>query len=151
MVGRGSARRSLQRWGLVLAALCGPSAVLAGENSVTVRFEGQQAFAELKGVANAVVPACRGVEWQRFDAELARFVPVPAEGCGAMSAALPLPAAGLTVAATVRLREGDNVRAVAIFGVGCRPDQPLQRGKCAKLEAVESVPVIVPPRAAAGG
>jgi hypothetical protein len=141
--------RSFVPWSLVVVAALagGPRPALAGDNVVVVHFEGQAPIAEVKGAANVVVPACRGVEWQRFDAELARFVPVPGPGCGPMVPAIPVPAAGLKVPADVRLREGDNVRAVALIGVGCRPDQPLQLAKCARLEAVESAPVIVPPAA----
>lgn len=141
--------RSFVPWSLVVVvALSGsPRQALAGDNVVVVHFEGQAPIAEVTGAANVVVPACRGVEWQRFDAELARFVPVPGPGCGPMVPAIPVPAAGLKVPADVRLREGDNVRAVALIGVGCRLDQPLQLAKCARLEAVESAPVVVPPAA----
>lgn len=132
-------------------ALASAAPALGAEGTVTVRFEGPRAIAEVQAPPGAVVPACRGLEWQRFDAELARFVPVPGPGCGPMIAAVAVPAAGLNVPAEVKLREGDNIRAVALVGLNCRADQPLQLAQCARLQAVESAPVVVPPAAPPAG
>ncbi len=99
---------------------------------------------ELRDAVGLSVPACRGVDWQRFDAAAGRFLSIPQPGCGAPTAPTPVPAEGLRIAAPTRLAAGQTVRVVVVLGEGCAPGLPLPLAGCRAVRAVESKPLTIP-------
>ncbi|MBL8616436.1 MAG: hypothetical protein JNM72_12550 [Deltaproteobacteria bacterium] len=99
---------------------------------------------ELRGAVGLSLPACRGVDWQRFDAAAGRFLSIPQPGCGAPTAATPVPTDGLRIVAPTRLAPGQTVRAVVVLGEGCAPGLPIARAGCRAVRSLESKPLTIP-------
>lgn len=99
---------------------------------------------ELRDAAGLSVPACRGVDWQRFDATAGRFLSIPQPGCGAPAAPLQVTAEGLRIVAPARVAPGQTVRAVVVLGEGCAPGLPIALASCRAVRALESKPLTIP-------
>lgn len=86
-----------------------------------------------------LLPDCRGVVWERFDADTRRYTPLPQAPCGPAKAAIRVDANGLPFPAPAAGAGFSVVRPTAVVGVGCKPDLPLELAGCARL-----VPVVGP-------
>jgi hypothetical protein len=94
------------------------------------------------------VPACRGINWERFDTQKGRFVPVPGAPCGPLEPALRIDGEGRLFSLDVRLpplpKTGFHVvRAVVVVGQKCVGETPFPVAKCTDLETLEGPQMIV--------
>lgn len=85
--------------------------------------------------AGLVLPACRGVVWQRFDPVTETFVALTDEPCGADGPGLPIGSSGLRAPLDPLPASGTVVRAVATWGVGCQPGLPVPVAGCTELRS----------------
>ena len=84
-----------------------------------------------------MIPACRGVVWQRFDQEQNRYTPVTKRPCGVMSPGIVVAAQGKTFSIDGKVNDGDVVRAVVVTGLECTVGQPFELADCATVVVVE--------------
>jgi len=96
-----------------------------------------------KGSGTKLIPACRGVVWQRFDARTSDYTPISNQPCPAMAPALSLAADGQTFEVDAPVRDGDVVRAVVVVGTGCAAGKPFEMSDCATVVAVEGPTITV--------
>lgn len=89
------------------------------------------------GQKSLMIPACRGVVWQRFDQEQNRYAPVTKRPCGVMAPGIVVPAQGKTFAIDGKIKDGDVVRAVVVTGLECTVGQPFELADCATVAVVE--------------
>jgi hypothetical protein len=117
---------------------------VAQDLSVKVVFEGSNAIAEVTGPKGAVLPACRAVEWQKFDATIGKYVAIPAAGCGPLEPARPMPDGTLRLPADVPLTGATNIRAIVVIGEGCTAGKPFPLAGCKNVRTAESKPATTP-------
>lgn len=86
---------------------------------------------------SVMIPACRGVVWQRFDQQENRYTPVTKRPCGVMSPGIVVPAQGKTFAIDGKVKDGDVVRAVVVTGLECTAGQPFELADCATVVVIE--------------
>ncbi|HCH63577.1 MAG TPA: hypothetical protein DFR83_12295 [Deltaproteobacteria bacterium] len=84
-----------------------------------------------------MIPACRGVVWQRFDEKEARYVPISKRSCGVMSPGQIVPAQGKSFAVDGPVSDGDVVRAVVVTGLECTVGKPFALADCTKVVVLE--------------
>ncbi len=92
---------------------------------------------------DVAIPSCRGVVWQRFDADSKSYVPISLKPCGAMSAASFLPEKGRRFTVDVDVLDGDVVRAVVVVGARCASGQVFSLSDCGSVVAVEGPTITV--------
>jgi len=95
------------------------------------------------GKAEVMVPACRGVVWQRFDPVEQAYVAISVRPCGPTEIGTPLPAEGKTFTVDVSVSEGDVVRPVVVVGTGCQPELPFELARCKAVESVDGPTITV--------
>jgi hypothetical protein len=120
-------------------------AAAAQDLSVKVVFEGTNAIAEVTAPKGSVIPACRAVEWQRFDASSGKYVAIPGAGCGPLEPARPIPEGTLRLPADVPMTGATNIRAIVVIGEGCTPGKPFPLAGCKTVRSAESKPATAPP------
>ena len=98
----------------------------AGRPTVVVRAPAGPAF----------LPGCRGVVWERFDADTRTFVPIVEAACAAAAPAVPIDAEGREFSAEVDLSGVQVVRALVVVGTGCRSGQPFLAAGCTEITSV---------------
>lgn len=87
--------------------------------------------------APVLVPACRGVVWERFDAEANRYEPVSLSPCGPLAPGLTLDKEGTRFVLDAEVTAAQVVRAVVVFGMGCQMDRPFPLARCEQVRSVE--------------
>lgn len=102
--------------------------------SVLIRPTGKQAVS---------IPACRGVVWQRFDADANSYIPISNRACPSFTVGVVLPDEGRTFEVDAPIKEGEIVRAVVVTGVGCTPALPFPMASCKSVVAVEGPTITV--------
>ena len=95
------------------------------------------------GTGDVMVPACRGVVWQRFDEAAAGYVPVSTRPCTAMEPGQLVSPKGREFTIDGRVSDGDVVRAVVVVGVGCTTGQPFELADCDSVMVVEGTTTTV--------
>ena len=127
----------------LLAALvlgCGPTtAFAAGPARVSIVADAgvPTVLVEPTGTETVMIPACRGVVWQRFDEKEGRYLPISKRSCGVMSPGQVVPKQGKTFAVDGPISDGDVVRAVVVTGLECTVGQPFALADCATVVVVE--------------
>lgn len=96
---------------------------------------------------SVLVPRCRGVLWQRFDATDQQFHAIPGAACAALAPALSVDEQGQEVKADVEFGDAQVVRAVVVVGTGCTEDRPFPLAACKVVTEVESTTINLPPPA----
>jgi hypothetical protein len=96
-----------------------------------------------KSGSGLMVPACRGVVWQRFDARTNDYVPISDRPCSSMSPGLPVTPDGRTFEVDAPVQDGDVVRAVVVVGSGCTTGKPFELASCKTVVAVEGSTITV--------
>lgn len=129
--------------GLILALV---ATALAAEPVVVEVEPGDQPAVRVKAASGTVsVPTCRGVVWERFDAEAERYVPLPADPCGPLTNALILDKQGMRFDLVLEVDAAQVVRAVVVAGTGCAEDRPFPLGRCKSVVSVEGPTLTVRP------
>jgi hypothetical protein len=132
----------------MLLALVTLAAAVSAAPPVTIMVSpGEQPAVVVKASGASVsVPACRGVVWERFDAEAGRYVPVDATPCGPLKEALILDKDGTRFALSFVAESAQVVRPVVVAGIGCREARPFPLAACTRVEAVEGPTITVRPK-----
>ncbi len=99
------------------------------------------------------VPACRGVTWSRFDAEAGKFEPTFATGCGPLTNAIRVDAAGVEFEVDMPLPPLPDVgfhllRPTVVYGLKCKDETPFPLAKCESIESVDGPQILVRNRGA---
>ena len=120
-------------------------AVAAGPATVTVVADAAVPTVHLKPVEgeSLMIPACRGVVWQRFDQDSGEYIPISSRPCGVMAPGRMVPTQGKKFAVDALVKDGDVVRAVIVVGAGCTTGRPFELAECASVVAVEGSTVTV--------
>ena len=84
-----------------------------------------------------LVPACRGVVWERFDTASNRYEPMAAEPCGPLEPALSLDKEGTRFELSGDAPAAQVVRAIVVVGEGCEMGRPFPLAGCSRVSAVE--------------
>lgn len=120
---------------LLLAAL--PAALAAEPVSIEVE-EGPRVAVRVRAAgAPVLVPACRGVVWERFDADANRYEPITTRPCGPLSPGLTLDKEGTRFELDLDVPTAQVVRAIVVFGEGCELGQPFPLARCRTVKAVD--------------
>jgi hypothetical protein len=93
---------------------------------------------------SVLVPHCRGVLWQRFDATDQQFHAIPGAPCAPLASALSVDEQGQEVKAEVDFGDAQVVRAVVVVGTGCTVDRPFPLAACKVVTEVESTTISLP-------
>jgi hypothetical protein len=93
--------------------------------------------------APVLVPACRGVVWERFDAKANRYEPIASPACGPLAPGLTLDKEGTRFRLDAEVPAAQVVRAVVVVGQGCQMDRPFPLAGCKTVTAVEGPTVTV--------
>ena len=124
------------------AAMCTIASVsfAAGPATVTVVADAARPTVHLKPAdgERLMIPACRGVVWQRFDEDSGGYVPVSPRPCGVMAPGQMVPKKGKRFAVDGPVKDGDVVRAVIVVGVNCTTGRPFELAECETVVAVEA-------------
>ena len=120
-------------WLLVFSAFAAPTSSI----EMFVVEEGAVPVLSLRPTGPPVaIPACRAVGWEQFDEASGAYQPLPGEACGAMAPARWLDAEGLSVTYEPSRSGFHVVRAVVVYGVGCRKGLPLELADCDEIVVV---------------
>jgi len=87
--------------------------------------------------APVLLPACRGVVWERFDPDANRYEPLTTRPCGPLAPGLTLDKEGTRFELETELATAQVVRAIVVFGEGCELDQPFPLARCRSVKAVD--------------
>lgn len=133
---------------MLLALVTLAAAVSAAPLVTIVVSPGDQPAVVVKASGAAVsVPTCRGVVWERFDAEAGRYVAVNVTPCGPLADALILDKDGTRFELSFNVESAQVVRPVVVAGVGCREGRPFPLAGCTRVEAVEGPTMTIRPKA----
>lgn len=120
-----------------------PSVVAAEPVTVEV-LDGPQTAVRVAATGDAVlVPSCRGVVWERFDAAADRYEPLASSPCGPLAPGLTLDKEGTRFALDAEVTAAQVVRAVVVVGQGCQMDRPFPLARCAQVSSVAGPTVTV--------
>lgn len=113
-------------------------AVLAAEPVTVEVLDGPQTAVRVAATgAPVLVPACRGVVWERFDAEANRYAPLAETPCGPLAPGLTLDKEGTRFVLDADVAAAQVVRAVVVVGQGCEMERPFPLARCKQVTAVE--------------
>lgn len=113
-------------------------AVLAAEPVTIEVLDGTEAAVRVTATGAAVlVPACRGVVWERFDADANRYEPVSLSPCGPLAPGLTLDKQGTRFVLDAEVSTAQVIRAVVVVGLGCKMDRPFPLARCEEVSVVE--------------
>ena len=123
-------------------ALAGPSGegAVGGAAPATVHLTADrppQVVIQAAEGLTVVVPACRGISWERFDTASGRFQAVAGAPCASGSGTRSVGPAGVTLTVPDPAPVG-VVRATVVVGVGCAPDLPLEVAGCSRIEGLST-------------
>jgi len=85
--------------------------------------------------APVYMPACAGVNWERFDKEIGKFVPIPTPPCGPLKPAILVGSQGVqaTLSQTLPQRGLHVVRAVVVIAKSCIKSKPFPLASCTEV------------------
>lgn len=130
----------------VLAVVVAPSIAEAGD-FVEIRPLPKTSLPSVQVVPVAgrdvSIPACRGLVWQRFDAESNAYLPISLQPCDVMAPASALPKDGRRFTVDAGVVDGDVVRAVVVVGAKCTSGQVFSLANCSSVVAVEGPTITV--------
>lgn len=89
------------------------------------------------------VPACRGLSWEAFDPQSNRYTPLPSPVCGPLQPAIKIDKDGTEFALDVDPGAAQAVRAVVVYGQGCKDERPFPMADCKKVASLEGAPAMI--------